>query len=165
MIQLWAIHVMSTTHQTCYLQTSKVTSRESWNGLMTTKWSWTNQKWNACLSLERGYANVWKTINSQFQWTGNSWDKLSVLIDDKLSFDDRRRRRTLQKTVTTNCRIKKIRRFLPIRQRILCYNSLIKQVMMYSSTPWTSCSVDNSHQSPEKTKQNTRSSCYIKCRH
>ena len=76
-LQLRAVHVMSRMHQTHYLQTCKVTPRESWKGLMSTKWSWVNQKWNACLSLERGYANVWKTINSQLKWMGNSWDKLS----------------------------------------------------------------------------------------
>ena len=34
-------------------------------------------------------------------------------------------------------------RFIPIEQRILYYNAMIKQVMLYGSTIWSNCSADN----------------------
>ena len=39
--------------------------------------------------------------------------------------------------------LRKIRRFLPLDQRKLYYNAMIKQTMLYASTVWTSCSVEN----------------------
>ena len=39
--------------------------------------------------------------------------------------------------------LRKIRRFIPIEQRILYYNAMIKQVMMYGSSIWSNCSADN----------------------
>ena len=36
-----------------------------------------------------------------------------------------------------------IRRFQPLDQRKLYYNAMIKQKMLYASTVWTSCSVEN----------------------
>ena len=39
--------------------------------------------------------------------------------------------------------LKKIRRFLRIEQRILYYNTMIKQLMLYGSTVWSNCSSDN----------------------
>ena len=39
--------------------------------------------------------------------------------------------------------LRKIRRFIPIEQRILYYNAMIKQVMLYGSTIWSNCSADN----------------------
>ena len=38
---------------------------------------------------------------------------------------------------------KKNRRHLPLHQRILYYNAIIKQTMMYGSSVWVSTSVDN----------------------
>ena len=38
---------------------------------------------------------------------------------------------------------KKIRRHLPLDQRILYYNAIIKQTMMYGCSVWVSTSVDN----------------------
>ena len=38
--------------------------------------------------------------------------------------------------------LRKIRRFIPIEQRILYYNAMIKQVMLYGSTIWSNCSAD-----------------------
>ena len=37
----------------------------------------------------------------------------------------------------------KIRCFLPHDQRKLFYNAMIKKTMLYASTVWTSCSVEN----------------------
>ena len=42
--------------------------------------------------------------------------------------------------------LRKIRRFLPLDQRKLYYNAMIKQTMLYASTVWTSCSVENMHE-------------------
>ena len=39
--------------------------------------------------------------------------------------------------------LKKIRRFLRIEQRILYYNTMIKQLMLYGSTVWSNCSSDD----------------------
>ena len=39
--------------------------------------------------------------------------------------------------------LRKIRRFIPIEQRILYYNAMIKQVMLYGSSIWSNCSVGN----------------------
>ena len=39
--------------------------------------------------------------------------------------------------------LRKIRRFIPIKQRILYYNAMIKQVMLYGSTIWSNCSADD----------------------
>ena len=39
--------------------------------------------------------------------------------------------------------LRKIRRFIPIEQRVLYSNAMIKQVMLYGSTVWSNCLVDN----------------------
>ena len=39
--------------------------------------------------------------------------------------------------------LRKIRRFLPLDQRKLYYNAMIKQIMLYASTVWTSRSGEN----------------------
>ena len=39
--------------------------------------------------------------------------------------------------------LRKIRRFLPLDQRKLYYNAMIKRTMLYASTVWTTCSVEN----------------------
>lgn len=39
--------------------------------------------------------------------------------------------------------LRKIRRFLPIEQRKLYYNAMIKQIMLYGSVIWAKCSTDN----------------------
>ena len=53
------------------------------------------------------------------------------------------RGRTLQTLSQRIALLKKIRRFFLVKQGMFYYNSLIKQVMIYGSTAWTSCSVDN----------------------
>ena len=40
--------------------------------------------------------------------------------------------------------LRKITRSLPLDQRKLYYNTMIKQTMLHASTVWTSCSVENS---------------------
>ena len=39
--------------------------------------------------------------------------------------------------------LRNIRRSLPLDQRKLYYNAMIKQTMLYASTVWTSCSAEN----------------------
>ena len=39
--------------------------------------------------------------------------------------------------------LRKIKRFLPLDQRKLYYNTMFKQVMMYGATVWANCSVEN----------------------
>ena len=66
---------------------------------------------------------------------------LGVIIDTQLNFlhiDN------LCKKLTQHIAVlKKIRRHLPLDQRILYYNTMIKQTMMYGSSVWVSTSVDN----------------------
>ena len=63
---------------------------------------------------------------------------LGVKIDGKLSFDE------LCKTLSQRIAVlKKIESFLPLEQRILYYNAMIKQVMLYGSIVWSSCSIQN----------------------
>lgn len=67
---------------------------------------------------------------------------LGVTIDDKLSFDDHIEELCIKLSQRIAV-LKKIRRFIPIEQRILYYNAMVKQVMLYGSSIWTSCSIDN----------------------
>ncbi len=39
--------------------------------------------------------------------------------------------------------LRRIKRFLPLDQRILYYNTMFKQVMMYGATAWANCCVEN----------------------
>lgn len=69
---------------------------------------------------------------------------LGVKIDNKLSFDEQVD--YLCKTLSQRIAVlRKIKRFLPLDQRILYYNAMIKQVglMLYGSTAWSSCSIQN----------------------
>ena len=67
---------------------------------------------------------------------------LGVTIDSQLSFDqhvDGLCKKLAQRVAV----LRKIRRSLPLDQRKLYYNAMIKQTMLYASTVWTSCSVEN----------------------
>ena len=67
---------------------------------------------------------------------------LGVTIDSQLSFDqhvDDLCKKLAQRIAV----LRKIRRSLPLDQRKLYYNAMIKQTMLYASTVWTSCSVEN----------------------
>ena len=68
---------------------------------------------------------------------------LGVIIDCQLSFNEHTD--NLCKKLTQRIAVlkKKIRRYLPLDQRILYYNAMIKQIMMYGSSVWVSTSVDN----------------------
>ena len=66
---------------------------------------------------------------------------LEVTIDDKLSFDAHIE--VLCKTLSQRSVLKTIKSFLPLEQCILYYNAMIKQVMLYGSIVWSSCSIQN----------------------
>ena len=55
-----------------------------------------------------------------------------MTIDSQLTFD--------QERIAV---LWKIRRLLPLDQRKLSYNATVKQTMLYASTVWASCSVEN----------------------
>ena len=62
----------------------------------------------------------------------DSYKLLGVTIDSQLTFDQER-----------IALLWKIRRLLPLDQRKLSYNATVKQTMLYASTVWASCSVEN----------------------
>ena len=67
---------------------------------------------------------------------------LGVKIDGKLSFDEHID--DLCKTLSQRIAVlKRIKSFFPLEQRILYYNAMIKQVMLYGSIAWSSCSIQN----------------------
>ena len=67
---------------------------------------------------------------------------LGVIIDTQLNFNEHID--NLCKKLTQRIAVlKKIRRHLPLDQRILYYNAMKKQTMMYGSSVWVSTSVDN----------------------
>ena len=67
---------------------------------------------------------------------------LGVIIDTQLNFNEDIE--NLCKKVTQRIAVLKIiRRHLHLNQRILYYNAMIKQIVMYSSSVWVSTSVDN----------------------
>ena len=71
----------------------------------------------------------------------DSYKLLGVTIDSQLTFDQERIA-VLWKT----------RRLLPLDQKKLSYNATVKQTMLYASTVWASCSVENIR----KVSSNTR---------
>ena len=62
----------------------------------------------------------------------DSYKLLGVTIDSQLTFD--------QERIAV---LWKIRRLLPLDQRKLSYNATVKQTMLYASTVWAPCSVEN----------------------
>ena len=82
-----------------------------------------------------------KLVNSDIEQV-DSQKLLGVTIDKHLSFDVHVEElcKKLSQRIAV---LRKIRRFIPIEQRILYYNAMIKQVMFYGSTIWSNCSADN----------------------
>ena len=81
-------------------------------------------------------------VNSAELEQVHSQKLLGVIIDSQLSFDEHID--NLCKKLTQRIAVlKKIRRYLPIDQRILYYNAMIKQITLYGSSVWVSTSVDN----------------------
>ena len=67
---------------------------------------------------------------------------LGLEIDSELSFDSHVEK--LCRKVSQRIGIlKKIRSCLPMRQRLLFYNAMIRSVLHYVSTIWTSCDKEN----------------------
>ena len=67
----------------------------------------------------------------------------TVIIDTQLNFNEHIDNLCKKLTQRTAVLKNKIRRYLPLDQRILYYNAMIKQTMMYGSSVWVSTSVDN----------------------
>ena len=67
---------------------------------------------------------------------------LEVTIDKHLSFDVHVEE-LCNKLSQRIAVLRKIRRFIRTEQRILYYNAIIKQVMLYGSAIWSNCSADN----------------------
>ena len=81
-------------------------------------------------------------VNSTELEQMNSHKLLGVTIDSQLTFDQHVEN-LCTKLSQRIAVLRKIRRFLPLDQRKLYYNAMIKQTMPYASTVWTSCSVEN----------------------
>ena len=71
-------------------------------------------------------------LNSTEPEQVDSYKLLGVTIYSQLTFD--------QERIAV---LWKIRRLLPLDQRKLSYNATVKQTMLFASTAWASCSVEN----------------------
>ena len=82
-----------------------------------------------------------KLVNSDIEHVDGQ-KLLGVTVDKHLSFDVHVEElcKKLSQRIAV---LRKIRRFIPIEQRILYYNAMIKQAMLYGSTIWSNCSADN----------------------
>ena len=76
-----------------------------------------------------------KLVNSDIEQV-DSQKLLGVTIDKHLSFDVHVEElcKKLSQRIAV---LRKIRKLIPIEQRILYYNAMIKQVMLYGSTIWS----------------------------
>ena len=81
-------------------------------------------------------------VNSTELEQVNSHKLLEVTIDSQLTFDQQVENLSTKLSQRIAV-LRKIRRFLPLDQRKLYYNAMIKQTMLYASSVWTSCSVEN----------------------
>ena len=82
-----------------------------------------------------------KIVNSDIEQV-DSQKLFGVTIDKHLNFDVHVKelcKKLSQRIVI----LRKIRRFIPIEQRMLYHNAMIKQLMLYGSTIWSNCSADN----------------------
>ena len=67
---------------------------------------------------------------------------LGLEVDEELSFSEHIT--TVCKTVTQRIGLlKKIMNYLPLKQRLLYYNALIRPVINYASVLWTNCNNNN----------------------
>ena len=81
-------------------------------------------------------------VNSTELEQVSSHKLLGVTIDSQLTFDQHVEN-LCTKLSQRIAVLRKIRRSLPLDQRKLYYNAMIKQTMLYASTVWTSCSAEN----------------------
>ena len=98
---------------------------------------------NCSLELKLGDSDI-EQVDSQ--------KLLRVTIDKQLSFDVHAKE-LCKKLCQRVAVLGKIRRFIPIEQRILYYNAMITQVMLYGSTIWSKCSADNLTRIPKLQKR------------
>ena len=81
-------------------------------------------------------------VNSTELEQVSSHKLLGVTIDNQLTFDQHIEN-LCTKLSQRIAVLRKIRRSLPLDQRKLYGNAMIKQTMLYASTVWTSCSAEN----------------------
>ena len=80
---------------------------------------------------------------------------LGLTIDSNLNFNDHID--TLCKKVSQRIGVlKNIKKNLPIKERILFFNSMIKHIMLYGSPVWDSCSRENIHKISKLQKRAAR---------
>ena len=93
----------------------------------------TNEIVDSSLNLHLGNSNI-EQVDSQ--------KLLRLIIDRHLSFDIQVEElcKNLSQRIAL---LRKIIRFFFTEQRILYYNAMIKQLMLYGSTVWSNCSSDN----------------------
>ena len=94
-------------------------------------------------------------VNSTELERVSSHKLLGVTIASQLTFDQRVEKlcTKLSQRITVS---RKMRRFLPLDQRKLYYNAMIEQTMLYASTAWMSCSVENMHKDLKLQKRAAR---------
>ena len=114
----------------------------SHGGRLPTKWLQTLRRRNASgkripCKLDNCPLEL-KLVNSDIEQV-DSQKLLGVTVDKHLSFDVHVEEQCVKRTAV----LRKTRRFIPIEQRILYYNAMIKQVMLYGSSSWSKCSADN----------------------
>jgi len=81
-------------------------------------------------------------VNSTELEQVSSHKLLGVTIDNQLTYDQHVY--NLSKKLSRRIAVlQKIRRVLPLDQRKLYYNAMIEQTILYASTVWTSCPVEN----------------------
>ena len=81
-------------------------------------------------------------VNSTELKQVSSHKLLGVTIDSQLTFDQHIEN-LCTKLSQRIAVLQNIRHSLPLDQRKLYYNAMIKQTMLYASTVWTSCSAEN----------------------
>ena len=110
-----------------------VTNAAKTKCLVVTRKRLTNKIVASSLNLHLGNSNI-EQVDSQ--------KLLRLTIDRHLSFNIHVEElcKWLSQIIAL---LRKIRRFLPNKQRILYYNAVIKQLMLYESTVWSNCSSDN----------------------
>ena len=110
-----------------------VTNAAKTKCLVVTRKRLTNKIVASSLNLHLGNSNI-EQVDSQ--------KLLRLIIDRHLSFDIQVEElcKNLSQRIAL---LRKIIRFFFTEQRILYYNAMIKQLMLYGSTVWSNCSSDN----------------------
>ena len=85
---------------------------------------------------------TYKLLGITYKLLGITYKLLGITIDSLLTFDQHVE--NLCKKVAQRIGVlRNIRRFLPLEQRKLYYNTMIKPILLYGSKVWVSCSKEN----------------------